>query len=73
MTMEKIPNKNPLATLDEEKREHQIKVQLRSEYWMQKHGFTKNLDYLAFSSKMAKNGGGLSQGTLTIQKLDTGV
>jgi hypothetical protein len=25
-TMERIPNKNPLATLEEEKREHQIKV-----------------------------------------------
>jgi hypothetical protein len=28
MTLEKIPNKNPLATLEEEKKEHQIKVWL---------------------------------------------
>ena len=27
MTMDRIPNKNPLATLEEEKKEHQIKVQ----------------------------------------------
>ena len=28
MTLEKIPNKNPLATLEEEKKDHQIKVRL---------------------------------------------
>ena len=26
MTMDRVPNKNPLAALDEEKREHELKV-----------------------------------------------
>jgi hypothetical protein len=26
--VERIPNKNPLATLEEEKKEHQVKVRL---------------------------------------------
>ena len=26
MTMDRVPNKNPLAALDEEKKEHQVKV-----------------------------------------------